>query len=138
MSMPAIGSPRPTTLASTGGIGDSSALRGKHLLLAFFPLAFTSTCTGKFCGFTEDFTQFQSADTVVLPISVDAVPSSRSLAKEKLGVDLPSDQAREVSHFHGTLLEDSSTQPRLRDHRPDGHGALDLCRDDPGHPPGER
>lgn len=108
MSMPAIGSPAPDfTLASTGGTVTLSALRGKHVLLAFFPLAFTSTCTREVCAFTEDFTQFQSADTVVLPISVDAVPSLKEFkAKEKLGVDLLSDFKREVSRAYGTLLED--------------------------------
>ena len=108
MSMPAIGSPAPdSTLASTGGTVTLSALRGKHVLLAFFPLAFTSTCTREVCAFTEDFTQFQSADTVVLPISVDAVPSLKEFkAKEKLGVDLLSDFKREVSRAYGTLLED--------------------------------
>ena len=108
MSMPAIGSPAPDfTVASTGGTVTLSALRGKHVLLAFFPLAFTSTCTREVCAFTEDFTQFQSADTVVLPISVDAVPSLKEFkAKEKLGVDLLSDFKREVSRAYGTLLED--------------------------------
>lgn len=108
MPMPAIGSPAPDfTLASTGGTVTLSALRGKHVLLAFFPLAFTSTCTREVCAFTEDFTQFQSADTVVLPISVDAVPSLKEFkAKEKLGVDLLSDFKREVSRAYGTLLED--------------------------------
>lgn len=108
MPMPAIGSPAPDfTVASTGGTVTLSALRGKHVLLAFFPLAFTSTCTREVCAFTEDFTQFQSADTVVLPISVDAVPSLKEFkAKEKLGVDLLSDFKREVSRAYGTLLED--------------------------------
>ena len=41
------------------------------------PLAFTSTCTEELLCFTEDFGAFQVADTVVLPISVDSIPTLR-------------------------------------------------------------
>ncbi|MBK9692049.1 MAG: redoxin domain-containing protein [Gemmatimonadetes bacterium] len=109
MSMPALGSPAPDfTLASTSGSTVTlSALRGRNVLLAFFPLAFTGVCTREVCAFTEDYAQFQSADTVVLPISVDSVPTLKEFkAKEKLGVELLSDFKREVSRAYGTLLED--------------------------------
>lgn len=109
MPMPALGSPAPDfTLASTSGEQVTlSALRGRHVLLAFFPLAFTGVCTREVCAFTEDYAQFQSADTVVLPISVDSVPTLKEFkAKEKLGVELLSDFKREVSRAYGTLLED--------------------------------
>jgi peroxiredoxin len=45
MTLPPIGSPAPDfTLPSTSGQTVTlSALRGKNVLLAFFPLAFTST-----------------------------------------------------------------------------------------------
>ena len=80
---------------------------GKNVLIAFFPLAFTSVCTKELCAFTDDYSQFQSADTVVLPISVDSVPTLKAYkAKEQIGVDLLSDFKREVSRAYGTLLED--------------------------------
>jgi peroxiredoxin len=109
MPLPAIGSPAPDfTLASTSGSDVTlSSLRGRNVLLAFFPLAFTRVCTGELCAFTEDYSQFQGADTVVLPISVDSVPTLKEFkAKEKIGVDLLSDFKREVSRRYGTLLED--------------------------------
>lgn len=108
MSVPSVGSPAPDfTLASTSGAEVTlSKLRGKKVLLAFFPLAFTSTCTAELCEFSTDYAQFQGADTVVLPISVDAVPSLRAFkAKEKMTVDLLSDFKREVSRRYGVLLE---------------------------------
>jgi peroxiredoxin len=84
-----------------------SALRGKSVLLAFFPLAFTSTCTAELCAFSEDLGKFQSANTVVLPISVDSVPTLKEFkAKERMTVDLLSDFKRDVSRTYGTLLED--------------------------------
>jgi ketosteroid isomerase-like protein len=36
------------------------------VLLAFFPLAFTSTCTDELCGFTDDFDQFAGRDVDAL------------------------------------------------------------------------
>jgi peroxiredoxin len=53
-----------------------SEFRGKkRVLLAFFPLAFTSTCTAELCDFSADFDQFGGKDVVVMPISVDSVPT---------------------------------------------------------------
>src|SRR5437867_6135550 len=67
-----------------------SSFRGKqNVLLAFFPLAFTSTCTAELCAFSEDFERFASAGTAVLPISVDSVPTLREFkAKYAMKVDL--------------------------------------------------
>jgi peroxiredoxin len=108
-SLPAVGAPAPDfTLPSTSGDRVTlSALRGKNVLLAFFPLAFTPTCTTELCAFTEDFGRFQDADTTVLPISVDSIPTLREFkAKERISVDLLSDFRREVSRRYGTLNED--------------------------------
>ena len=77
------------------------------MLLAFFPLAFTRVCTSEMCSFTEDYGAFEDADTEVLPISVDSIPTLREFkAKERISVDLLSDFKREVSRRYGTLLED--------------------------------
>jgi len=107
--LPSVGAPAPDfTLPSTSGQPVSlSGLRGKNVLLAFFPLAFTSTCTAELCSFSEDYSKFQGADTVVLPISVDSVPTLKEFkAKERMSLDLLSDFKREVSRKYGTLLEE--------------------------------
>lgn len=109
MHLPEVGTTAPGfTLPSTAGEEVTlSGLRGRKVLIAFFPLAFTSTCTEELCAFTEDFDQFAGQDTVVLPISVDSVPTLREFKrKERLGVDLLSDFRRDVSRAYGTLLED--------------------------------
>jgi peroxiredoxin len=109
MALPPVGSSAPDfTLPSTSGADVTlSTLRGKNVLLAFFPLAFTSTCTAEMCAFTEDYDKFASSDAVVLPISVDSVPTLVEFKrKEGLGVDLLSDFKREVSRKYGTLLEE--------------------------------
>ena len=107
--MPSVGSVAPDfTLPSTSGSEVTlSGLRGKNVLLAFFPLAFTGTCTAELCAFTEDHGAFRDAGAELLPISVDSIPTLREFkAKERISVDLLSDFKREVSRRYGTLLED--------------------------------
>ena len=107
--LPAVGSPAPDfTLPSTADVDVTlSQLRGRNVLLAFFPLAFTKTCTAEMCAFSGDYAQFQTANTVVLPISVDSVPTLKEFKqKERIAVDLLSDFKRDVSRLYGTLLED--------------------------------
>jgi peroxiredoxin len=108
MALPATGTPAPDfTVPSTSGTDVTlSQLRGKNVLLAFFPLAFTGVCTKEMGEFTTDYAKFKGANTEVLPISVDSIPTLKEFkAKEKLGVDLLSDFKREVSRKYGTLME---------------------------------
>jgi len=96
------------TLPSTSGSDVSlTDFRGRsNVLLAFFPLAFTSTCTAENCAFSEDIDQFAATGTVVLPISVDSVPTLKEYkAKYELKQDLLSDFRRDVARSYGTLLE---------------------------------
>ena len=109
MPLPSVAAPAPDfTLPSTSGQTVTLAsLRGKNVLLAFFPLAFTSTCTAEMCAISEDYGRFQSGNTVVLPISVDSVPTLKEFkAKEHLTVELLSDFMREVSRLYGILNEE--------------------------------
>lgn len=104
---PRVGDAAPDfTLPSTAGVNLAlSSLRGKHnVLLAFFPLAFTSTCTAEVCAFNEDFDKFAHANTTVLPISVDSVPTLKEFkAKYAMNVDFLADFKREVSRAYGVL-----------------------------------
>ena len=109
MPLPAVGTLAPDfTLPSTSGTDLTlSELRGRKVLLAFFPLAFTSVCSAEMCDFNLQLERFQEADTVILPISVDSVPTLKEFkAKEWINLDLLSDFKREVSRAYGTLLED--------------------------------
>lgn len=108
-TLPAVGSPAPDfTLPSTAGTDVAlSKLRGRNVLLAFFPLAFTKVCTAEMCAFSTDYGRFRTANTEVLPISVDSVATLKEFkAKERLTVDLLSDFKRDVSRAYGTLNED--------------------------------
>jgi len=106
---PQVGDVAPDfTVASTAGADVSlSSFRGKrNVLLAFFPLAFTGTCTKELVCFTEDFDQFAGQSVEILPISVDSVPTLREF-KNKLHMktDLLSDFKRDVSRAYGVLNE---------------------------------
>ena len=108
--VPAAGQTAPDfTLPSTSGTTVSLAdFRGKrHVLLAFFPAAFTSVCTTEMCAFSEQFDVFAERDVAVLPISVDAIPSLKEYkAKYAMRTDLLSDFRREVSARYGVLNPD--------------------------------
>lgn len=94
------------TLQSTDGTAVTlSAQRGQNVLLAFFPLAFTSTCTTELCDMSDDWDAFKSRGLKVFPISVDSVATLKEYkAKYGMQVDLLSDFKREVSTLYGTLL----------------------------------
>ena len=97
------------TLPSTAGTDVTlSSFRGRaHVLLAFFPLAFTSTCTAENCAFSEDYNAFERGGTKVLPVSVDSVPALREYkAKYTMRQEFLSDFRRDVSRAYGVLLED--------------------------------
>jgi peroxiredoxin len=97
------------TAASTSGTDVSlSSFRGqRNVLLAFFPLAFTGTCTKELICFTEDFDQFAGKGVEILPISVDSTASLREFKnKLQMKTDMLSDFKRDVSRAYGVLNED--------------------------------
>lgn len=115
MAVPSVGQPAPDfTLPSTGGDVTLASFKGKsNVLLAFFPLAFTSVCTAELCAFTDDFDRFASAGTIVLPISVDSVPTLKEFkTKYDMTLDLLSDFKRKVTREYGTLDEEAFSSRR--------------------------
>ena len=108
-AVPAVGQEAPNfTLPSTSGEKVTlSSLRGKPVLIAFFPLAFSSTCTAELCDMRDDHDAFIERDVIVLPISVDHTYSLKEYkAKHGMKVDLLSDFKREVSRAYGVLMDD--------------------------------
>ena len=97
-----------TLLSTTGERVTLSDFRGKkNVLVAFFPLAFTSTCTEEVCAFSEDFDQFTGKGVEVIPISVDSFATLREYKKKyDLKVEMLSDFKRTASRAFGVLHEE--------------------------------
>lgn len=96
-----------TARSTTGEMVTLSSFREKrNVLLAFFPLAFTRTCTEELCDFTRDQFNFGQLDVEIVPISVDAVPSLRAFKEhDKISTEMVSDFRRDISRAYGVLDE---------------------------------
>jgi peroxiredoxin len=69
-----------------------NGLRGKNVVLAFFPAAFTSVCQKELCYFRDQLASLNSANATVLGISVDTPFTLKEFAKQNaLTFDLLSD-----------------------------------------------
>ncbi len=82
-------------------------LEGKKIVLLFFPMAFTGTCTKELCMMRDDIGRYQTLNAEIIGISVD---SYFTLAKYKevydLNFKLLSDFNKEVSKSYGCLYEE--------------------------------
>ncbi|HEY2735083.1 MAG TPA: peroxiredoxin, partial [Polyangiales bacterium] len=65
-----------------------SALRGKPVILAFYPLDFSPTCTTENVCFRDDLGQFNELGAQVLGISVDSAWTHKAFA-ESLKLTFP-------------------------------------------------
>ena len=65
-----------------GGIRLSEFKGKKNVVLYFYPKDDTPGCTTEDCGFRDDLTTFDAADTVILGISPDSVVSQEKFAKK--------------------------------------------------------
>ena len=83
------------------------SFRGKKVVLAFFPAAFTGVCEKELCSFRDALTAFNDLNAVVLGISVDA-PFSNAAFADKNGVTFPilSDYGREAVTAYDIALND--------------------------------
>jgi glutaredoxin-dependent peroxiredoxin len=84
-----------------------SALRGKKVVLAFFPAAFTGVCKKELCTFQESLAELNDANATVLAISVDS-PFSNGVFAGQNGVsfDVLSDYSRSAVAAYGIELHD--------------------------------
>ena len=115
MTLPATGTPAPDfTLPSTSGQPVSLfSLRGRKVLLAFFPAVFTRVCDAELCGFRDDFSDFTAADATVVPISTDTTERQREFKEaERLPMDLLSDADGRVSRQYGVYQEKRNRSER--------------------------
>lgn len=66
-----------------------SEYRGKqHVVLAFFPFAFSGTCSAQMPSYEAELERFRSYDTEVIGISMDGTHSLKNWARQ-LGLTFP-------------------------------------------------
>jgi peroxiredoxin len=83
-----------------------SELRGVNVLLLFFPLAFTSTCTAELCAVRDNISFYNHVHATVLGISVDSLHTLARYKKDQnLNFTLLSDFNKEVSSAYGSLYD---------------------------------
>ncbi len=70
-----------------------SSFRGaKHVVLIFYPLAFSGVCTRELCALRDDFPEVNRDDIALLTVSVDSVFTHRAWS--------------DAEHFNFELLSD--------------------------------
>ena len=83
-----------------------SDLRGENVLLLFFPLAFTSTCTAELCSVRDNISFYNKVNAKVFGISVDSLHTlAKYKADQNLNFTLLSDFNKNVSSLYGSLYE---------------------------------
>lgn len=84
-----------------------SDYRGKNLVILFFPLAFTSTCTTELCYIRDHYNIYTKLDTEVIGISVDSLFVLDKFKKDlKYNFELLSDFNKTVSAAYDVLYEE--------------------------------
>jgi peroxiredoxin Q/BCP len=85
-----------------------SSLRGKTVVVYFYPKADTSGCTVQACGVRDHRRQYERADAVVLGVSPDPVGAlQRFDDKYDLGFPLLADEDHSVAEAYGVWVEKS-------------------------------
>ena len=103
-----IGKPAPdfTLYDSTKDKITLSDMKGQNILLLFFPLAFTSTCTAELCSIRDNISFYNNVNAKVFGISVDSLHTlAKYKADQNLNFTLLSDFNKDVSSLYGSIYE---------------------------------
>ncbi len=93
--------------SSTRGIEVAlTNLKGKNVLLLFFPLAFTGVCTKELCSVRDNLSFYNSLNAEVIGISVDS-PATLNKFKEEQNINftLLSDFNKDVSTSYNCIYD---------------------------------
>lgn len=81
-------------------------LKGKSIVLYFYPKDDTPGCTKEACNFRDEFPKFGKMKAEIIGISTDSVESHKKFAeKYKLPFNLLSDEKKEVVEKYGVWKE---------------------------------
>lgn len=103
------GDPAPDfALATDGGRATLAGLKGRAVVLYFYPKDDTSGCTAEAIAFSGLKAQFEAAGATVIGVSPDSAAShDKFKAKHKLAVDLAADPDRAAIEAYGVWKEKS-------------------------------
>jgi alkyl hydroperoxide reductase subunit AhpC len=92
-----------------------SDLRGRWVVLFFYPADFTFVCPTEIVGFHRHVDAFRKLNVDILGVSVDSVDSHRAWAQELGGIDYPllADADRAVSAAFGVLDRQAGVARRV-------------------------
>ena len=115
--MPAVGDLAPdfTLLDQDKQPVTLSDLRGRPVMLVFFPLAFSSTCTGELCAIRDDWDAYERRGVTVLGVSVDSTHALRAWrADQRYGNRFLSDRwpVGRVAKLYGVWSEEQGYAER--------------------------
>lgn len=83
-----------------------SEQRGKNVLLLFYPLAFTSTCTKELCAMRDNIAIYNNLNAQIYGISVDSLFTQDKFKKEQnLNFPLLSDFNKVASRAYDSIYE---------------------------------
>lgn len=102
------GDPAPAFAApdQSGNVISLAALKGKVIVLYFYPKDDTPGCTREACAFRDEFAAFQRRGAVVLGVSTDPVKAHKKFA-EKFNLPFPllADEKKEIVNAYGVWGE---------------------------------
>jgi len=85
-----------------------SKLKGKKVILYFYPKDDTSGCTAQACGFRDSLPRFGKTDAVVIGLSRDSVASHDKFKKKyELPFTLIADPTHEIAESYGVWKQKS-------------------------------
>lgn len=91
-----------------GGSVSLKDLKGKKVVLYFYPKDDTPGCTKEACGFRDALPDFSGADAEIIGVSKDSVAKhDKFKAKHELPFTLASDEDGSVCEAYGTWVEKS-------------------------------
>ena len=104
-----LGSKAPAVSLSTlEGNMSLAQLKGKNVVLYFYPKDDTPGCTKEACGFQDNLPKFKKMDAVVIGISKDNLASHQKFAKKyKLAFNLATDEDVSIAVAFGVWVEKS-------------------------------
>ena len=85
-----------------GGTISLSELKGKNVILYFYPKDDTPGCTKEACAFRDDFVAFKKKGAVVLGVSADSVKAHDKFVKKfELPFPLLADEDKKIVEAYG-------------------------------------